>query len=187
MPDLFNMLDIETMSTEPDAAIITIASAHFNPRVINTDEELRALPSFSMTIDLEDNERCGRHISAGTVKWWLSQSKGAQDDLLNSHQHKLSQVLQKFGLWVTNHPQKPTQAFANGPEFDHVILQNACKQLGVMWPFRYWQSQSLRTVQLMAWPDGDMPDITFGTAHNALDDVYKQIRVVQYAYAKLGC
>lgn len=187
MPDLFNMTDIETMSTENNAAILTIASANFNPRVINTEEELRELDSFLITIDIEDNERQGRHISAGTIKWWLRQDKAAQEALFENHQYKLREALTKFGLWVTNSTPKPTLAFANGPEFDHVILQSACQEQGVMWPFKYWESQSVRTVKELAWPDGDMPDVSIGTAHNALDDVYKQIRLVQYAYAKLGC
>lgn len=187
MPDLFNMTDIETMSTEPNAAIVSIASVNFDPRVINTEEEMRELDFFEITIDLKDNDNYGRDISESTQAWWAQQSKEAQAALHEGEQATLPTALQKFGLWITNSYPRPTLAFANGPEFDHTIMQSACRATNVMWPFKYWDSQSVRTVKELAWPEGDMPDVSIGTAHNALDDVFKQIRLVQYGYAKLGC
>lgn len=180
------MVDLETMSTRPDAAIITIGAVHFDPFGADTEESIKADPGrlFYTTISMESNEREKRHFSAGTVKWWLQQSQDAQKALLSPDSH-LPGALKAFRMWVQECTPKTDRVWAKSPEFDCVILKSAFDSVGELWPFSYWNSRDVRTVIELAYPEGDEPKIGVGTAHNALDDAIRQVLSVQDAYRRL--
>lgn len=177
------MIDIETMSRRPEAAILSIGAILFDPHHFQEPEELCKNPTFNQTISIESNEREGRHIDGGTVAWWLRQSKEAQDALFVDPTN-LQQGLQRFVVWANN--LDPKFVWANSPSFDLVILKNACEQLNVRWPWQYWAERDVRTAKDLAFPNGDCPQITHGIAHGALDDAIKQAEIIQICYAKLN-
>ena len=65
------MLDLETLSTSTDAAVIAIGAVAFDENAVHTDE------SFYVAIDLNDAIYHG-HVSGDTLKWWMWQSSEAK-------------------------------------------------------------------------------------------------------------
>jgi hypothetical protein len=186
MPELACMTDIETLSTLPNAAIITIGAVMFDPRGEDTEESLRPQAQLFGPISFESNEKEGRHISASTIAWWLKQSPEAQAGLFEGNVVPLRAALESFRQWVNNAKPAPTRFWAKDPDFDGVILQDAFRDLGLMWPFRFWESRSVRTTMELAYPPGglrgEFPQIGVGVAHNAVDDSIRQALSIQHAY-----
>ena len=69
------MIDMETLSTNPDCVILTIGAVRFDPRGDGVAERLELRP----TID-EQTEEFNRSIDPDTVEWWGQQSESAVEE-----------------------------------------------------------------------------------------------------------
>lgn len=168
------MVDLETMGTDPSAAILSIGACFFD---VYGEEPLE---TYHQAISLESNERAHRAMSASTVLWWLSQPKDAQRAFLEASRTNLKLALGGFRRWVDGLPVPPLTLWAKDPDFDVVILRSACETVGETLPFRYHQNRSVRTAIDLAYPDSEPPSFLDGTAHSALDDALAQARLVQH-------
>lgn len=178
------MIDIETMSTLPSASIISIAAVMFDPYGDQNADELAKNPTYNTHISLADNQKRGRHIDGDTVMWWLTQSQDAQRALCEAPKTNLANGLGGLLTFLANN--QPTHVWANDPDFDVVILNSALRDCNLRWPFGFWMNRSVRTVKDLAYPDGDCPHFEVGTAHDALDDCFKQALLVQHCVWKIN-
>ena len=64
------MLDVETMSTRPDAAIVSIAASFFNEDSFG--------PQAYMAVSLKSSMDAGGVVDADTMLWWMQQTQEAQ-------------------------------------------------------------------------------------------------------------
>lgn len=180
------MVDIETMATTPNAAILSIGACTFD--IARQD---RITHEFNIGVSLTSNEKEGRYFSAGTMEWWLKQSKAAQEGLFEGEITNLRQALVRFRMWADSVAPKITHVWANDPDFDCVILQDAFRQINEMWPFQYYMNRSVRTIGELAYPDPDERKRIMtsfraeGTHHKAVDDAIAQAKFVQHCYAAL--
>lgn len=178
------MIDIESMSTEPDAAILSIGACTFYLHGDGPED------TFYTSITLESNEKEKRHFSASTMTWWLSQKPEALAALFDGA-IPLRLALTQFTRWASNTPTKVTEVWANDPDFDVVIIRQACAATGINWPFPFWVNRSVRTVGAWAFPDPEELEqvkagcIGEGVMHNAKDDAIAQAKLVQQAYKQL--
>ena len=174
------------MITEPHAAILTIGATMFDPRGADTEETLRERSKLFGPVTFESNEKEGRHFSPSTMAWWMKQDKAAQDALFEGNLVNLRIALTEFAKWVRDEAPTPTRIFAKDPDFDVVIMKNAMEHCGLRWPFKFWESRSVRTTMELAYPPGglrgEFPLIGVGVAHNALDDSVRQALAVQHSY-----
>ena len=170
------MLDLETLSTRHDAVIASIGACLFEPR------EDSILGTFHHAVALASQP--SRHIAGDTVAWWLQQSSKAQQSILIDAT-PLTHVLNRFNRWVC--AQHITTIWANSPSFDVVILRHAFQELGLTWPFKFWQERDVRTAKDLAFPNGDAPanDAT-DIKHNALDDAVFQAHLIQLCHARIS-
>jgi 3' exoribonuclease, RNase T-like len=159
------MVDLETMSTRPDAAIISIGAVKFWLNV--SQEAFSADQLFHVVVDLESSQDAGLHIDANTVKWWLEQNKEAQQILLRGM--NLDLALRAFNQWFP----KDAYIFGNGATFDNVILRNAYDHTKLPYPNTYKYDVCYRTLRMMS--DVEMPKFE-GTKHNALHDAMAQTK-----------
>lgn len=159
------MVDLETMSTRNDAAIISIGAVKFWLNV--KQEDFTADQLFYMGVDLESSQNAGLHIDADTVKWWLDQEKTAQNVLLNGQD--LTFVLTMFNNWFP----KNAYIFGNGATFDNVILRSAYDHVKVPYPNTYKYDMCYRTLTRLS--DVEPPKFE-GTKHNALHDAMAQTK-----------
>ena len=68
------MLDLETLATTPDAAVLTIGACKFDPKKSDVES------TFYERISLESQESYDRVINEDTLAWWSKQDKQIQED-----------------------------------------------------------------------------------------------------------
>ena len=82
---------------------------------------------------------------------------------------------------------KCSRFWAKDPDFDMRLLEFYYDALEMQTPWKFWENRSVRTVQDLAWPDGDRPDFEVpGVAHDARWDAVTQAMQVQAAMRRLG-
>lgn len=151
------MVDLETMSTKSNAAIISIGAVKFDTRIKS---------EFYEVVALQSSINVGLSVEARTILWWME-----QDDESRNEFHKgvhLSHALYKFSAWVGNGDKN---IWGNGASFDNVILRNAYDACGLTTPWKFYEDRCYRTIKNL------FPEITcdrIGTHHNALDDARTQ-------------
>jgi len=169
------MIDLETLSTNPDSVILTIGAIKFNPY---TQQE-PAQPLY-FKVDVDAQTSMGRHVMDDTLNWWTTQPKEIQEEALGEDNREsldsTIKQLNKFAVGVD-------VFWCQGPLFDYAILQNLYTQLGHPCPWQYWQIRDSRTLFGLVPRDfGDKRK----QAHNALADCYYQAKKVQAVYKHLN-
>lgn len=183
MPDRHLCVDLETLDVDISAAIVSIGAVAFDPRGNGLDEA----EYYQITIDQRSNEFHGRSVSQNTLDWWAMQSTEAKARTFNGPHTELSTALRDFTRWINELVPTCTRVWAKDPDFDVKILQHACNTLGLIWPFKFWESRSCRTAIELAYPEGDFPAMAVdGPKHDALADAKIQALEVQHVYHKLG-
>lgn len=159
-------IDIETMSTRSDAAVVGIGAVAFSLT------EMKLGARFYAAIDLDTCQAAGLRLDAGTVTWWMKQSDTARS-ALTRNTRPLADVLDEFHAFLIGvGPTNEIKVWGNGPGFDNAILANAYAAAGKPLPWKYWNDRCVRTVGAM-FPDIPKP-ARQGTHHNALDDAIYQ-------------
>lgn len=171
------MVDIETLSTKPHAAIISIGAVLFDAQTISEK-------TFYMNISAASNEEWGRDISQSTQNWWAKQSAEAKAHLQTPAPKNIGLALIKFSRFIAKHTDpKTVKLWGNGSDFDNVILATACRTVGIEAPWKFYNNRCYRTVKNLA------PSIKIertGTHHNALHDAQSQAQHLQQVMAHLG-
>jgi len=165
------MVDLETLGTEPGAAILSVGAVTFDRDGLGEE--------WSMSVDLESCQDHGLEIDAATLEWWLQQSAEARAVLHGGE--PLDDVLREFTLWYRE--QNAGELWANSPIFDVAILDDACARAGVTTPWSFWELRDFRTlsaVDIAADLDQE------GVEHDALDDARHQARIAAATLDRLA-
>ena len=165
------MVDIETLGTTPDAAIISLGAVWFDPRSDEMGAELYRV--------IDPRQR--RHIDPDTVLWWFGQPSGSNPFARRAAMHPLPDALEDLSVFIAQNTG-PVRLWSQGAAFDGVLLEDAFRQHGRVAPWKFWDVRDTRTVYDMAGDD----DRTALVAHHALEDAKAQARRVQRCFAKLG-
>jgi hypothetical protein len=170
------MIDLETLATSTDAAILTIGAVKFDP--FGKDIEEPAMDSFYVRVDLDSCDELGLAVNDDTIAWWAQQSKEAQDEAFGTddriHIREAMDKLYKF-CWGAK------RVWSNGAAFDIPICETAYKRLNKAVPWSFWQVRDVRT----AFDLGINPNRPTVTAHHALQDAYNQAVGIQNVYTLL--
>ena len=158
------MLDIETLGTDPGAAILSIGAVAF-------DENGPTGATFHRQIRLTSCQTAGLEIDAETLAWWLDQDDAAKGVLTGGED--LETVLGEFIEWYRDY--NPSEVWANSPSFDCAILEAAFEAVGRREPWTYYEQRDVRTIRNL--PAAVALDRT-GIEHDALDDAMHQAREV---------
>ena len=168
------MLDLETMSVKPNAAIVAIGACKFSlPYVIDV------YPAFYQQVSLESSMAAGLAVDADTILWWLQQSDAARkttfegDDVV-----PVDVALKRFVHWLGLTDE--ILMWGNGANFDNVIIRSAFNAVSVVVPWHYRNDRCYRTACKL------LPKLKFGGSgikHNALDDALAQARHLQKVYS----
>lgn len=154
------MVDLETLSTSPNAAIVSIGAVEF-------DEALGITNTFYTNIDIQSCLNKGLEVSGSTLKWWIKQDAKASHDLFTDTK-SLKEALIEFKAWLGSGNK---QIWGNGAAFDNVVLENAYAAFNSKAPWEYHEDRCYKTMR-SSFPKIEM-DFK-GTAHNALDDARYQ-------------
>jgi hypothetical protein len=167
------MIDLETMGTGPNAAIVAIGAV-----LIDLDAGTLCDTPFYSPVRLEDSVSHGLTMDAGTVMWWLRQSDAARAAISSSEASppggSLQWALNTLRWYIEKYSDpKSVRVWGNGASFDCVILANAYRAIGKQPPWRYYNERCYRTVKAL---HPDVPMEREGTHHQALHDAMSQAR-----------
>lgn len=179
MIPLVATIDMETLSTEHNAALLSIGA------VIHDFGTGQQVDTFYANITPESSIAAGLDVSESTKAWWAKQGQTAQD-VLSVDQRPLRDVLVDFTKWLAGHGVQ--YAIGNGPRADNQWLESACKSVGMQSPIKYWGDLDMRTLTFIGthilgldhWHN------TFkGVKHNALHDAINEAEFCNAVFQKL--
>lgn len=167
------MIDLETLATTPDAAILTIGACLFDPKGNDVHS------TYYERIKLESQENYGRVINEDTLAWWSQQDKQIQEDAFGEGDDRIDlkdamKKLYTFGLGSSN-------VWSHGSIFDIVIVENICRHFQQAVTWKFWEVRDTRTLFDLA-----NIEVKIQGKHNALTDAIAQSKAVQTAYKKLS-
>lgn len=168
------MIDIETLSTQPNAVVLSIGAVVFNHNGI--------LDSFYTVLDAEI--QVTRDICHETIKWWNNQDYRIKEELFgNPYKSHPKFSLDTLNEFITMF--NPSEIWANGPDFDCVILNSLSSDFISVNILDFKQFRCFRTLKKLIPLDSS--EITKNpNAHNALADAEWQANYVIKALKKLN-
>jgi len=166
------MIDIETLSLEQNAYILSIGAARFNYNEFGDGGE-----HFYQNIYVQDKHQPYFHCDSKTLRWWLDQDEDARDRLSKPEPQELTHVLCRFSEWMQTVPHM--HVWSRGM-FDMRVLSYAYLVLELPFPIdlHLWRDQ--KTFSMLS--DGAYASAAQRsrfTPHDALADARYQLRVVQ--------
>lgn len=171
------MLDLETMGNKPGAAIISIGAVFF-------DVNNGLGREFHTRIDLEDAVKSGLKMDPSTVKWWMKQSKEAQDAVMMPGA-SLRSAIMEFESFVRCNLEigERVEVWGNGSDFDNVLLLAAFDICEITPPWKFFDSRCYRTLKNLF--KSVAPDPREGIHHDALDDAkFQALHAIKILQAK---
>jgi hypothetical protein len=146
----------------------------------NEDGPANDLDPFYLVLNAQDQLDSGRTVTMSTIQWWMDQSKEARDEAFADLDRAVPldvALALLVGWWIKVEDAcgGPIQrVWANSPQFDLVILEDAYYKVGFHAPWNYRQPHDFRTLKSLV----NVTDLHFtdmlvtrvGIEHHALDD-----------------
>lgn len=169
-------LDLETMSTEPNAVVVSIGAVK-----VDTNTGL-IIDRFYHVLPLQEQEKLGRHVSASTMAWWCRQDFAARAVFeATAPTPMVVLALYEFVEFM----QGVDELWGYGSDFDNVILKSLFESFNVKAPWTHRQNRCLRTLKAM-YPDTCKGMPMVGTEHHALDDAEYQAHCITLIRSEMG-
>tara|TARA_B100001113_G_scaffold331520_1_gene307926 strand:- start:644 stop:1183 length:540 start_codon:yes stop_codon:yes gene_type:complete len=169
------MIDLETLSTNPNATVLTVGGVKFDPYT-----PMKPYQELYFRVDVDSQTKMGRDVMPETLDWWATQAEDIREEALgDSNRISLDDMIKTINKWSVG----VDVFWCQGPLFDYAILQDLYKQLGHPVPWQYWQIRDSRTLFSLVPRD---PNEKRNAAHNALEDCKFQATKVQKVYRQLG-
>ena len=164
------MIDLETLATSSEAAILTIGAVKFDPFGNGIDNSHNN--KLYLKVDLDSCHDINLEVNDDTISWWASQSPDAIEEAFGSDNR--IQITDAFAdlykfCWGAQ------RVWSNGAGFDIVICETVFKRIHKAIPWNYWQVRDVRTM----FDLGINPQRPAVTAHNALADAEAQAICIQ--------
>ncbi|MDG9928501.1 MULTISPECIES: 3'-5' exoribonuclease [unclassified Pseudomonas] len=164
------ILDLETMGNRPTSAIVAIGCVRI--------ENLQITDTFYRHVDLQSSLSAGLTVDAGTINWWLRQSREAQEAITSPEPVQVFEALldlcEFMGAVRTGEPNRQALLWGNGSSFDNVIIGSAFDAHNIERPWMFWNDRDLRTL-LALYPEAETLPFE-GIKHHALDDAKHEAR-----------
>lgn len=161
------MLDLETLGTEPECAIVQIGAVRFGTDGLGE--------TFEAQVDAESCERVGLDTDAATMQWWVTQDNA---EAVLTGGDDITAVLKQLDHYLHG----VDELWANSPAFDCAILDAAFEAIGMDAPWEYYQERDYRTLSHLAIA----PDDDHDAAHDALADATHQAEQAAEILRRLG-
>lgn len=170
------MVDIETLSTQPNAFVTQISAIAF-------DKEFNIIDTFSINIDVWQRQ-LGAHIDTKTVEFWQEQPRSVKKNVFGGVA-SAEFALAGFNAWLDT--LDINKIWANSPSFDLVILNDMFNRIrpGDNNLPKFYKWLDVRTIKHI----GTINNIDFSdlvNKHDSLDDCRNQIEILKRVYTKLS-
>lgn len=177
------MLDLETLSTKPNAHILELALVCFDPFTGKVDSLWTTHATFGGMCS-----QVGSDISDDTLAWWLEQDTKLADLYYDGTKQydSLPDTLETIReILVGLRKQFKVRVWCTG-SFDIDIVNNAAVRFlgekNIITPF---EARDVRTVRQLA-SDFNLPSVELEYEHTAYNDCLRQIRYVTDVYGALS-
>lgn len=168
-------IDLETLSTSPDAAILSLGiyGEHIN---------------YEFFFDVDEQIRAGAAVDWGTIKWWFTQSEEARLAQVNvGRSTPMSGVLKFLKVSLETAYSDGFIIVSNPASFDLAILRWHWMRLGLDAPWPHHAERCYRTYRAQIDPrrlkDYEAAAVVVhpGPKHSALVDAQRQYHVLKMA------
>ena len=181
------MIDLETLSTHKDAAIIEIGAVEFNKFTGETGK------TFNIIIEPSEWCRNDRHVDGETIQWWFKQSDAARKRFVNPqdgvYMTDLNDALWKLKYFIMDcdsvDENKNVVVWGNGSSFDIAILESAYNYFSMEIPWKFWSVNDVRTIVDLNPSVKDNCKFDKGIRHSAVSDCMHQIKYLTEAIKSL--
>jgi len=188
------MFDVETLGTESNSVILSMACIYFRPEDKPTYQQLKESAFFVKFSVREQVENYGRKINRGTIDWWEKQCLNVKNwsYIPDKNDESLSEGITKFQDWVNSKNDKDCWVWARG-SLDDIILQAVERQLKKESIFSYSRWRDARTaIDLLTtskngYCEVDHPEFVYErdvTKHIPIDDCALDIMMLLYGKDK---
>lgn len=168
------MIDIESLSLQPDALILSIGAVTFTCKSNDGPifgQELLLVPSISEQLI------AGRHVDQSTQDWWA----GAQNDAARQHWLHPDKTISMYDalIQLRSFCRDAHTVWANGVVFDISVLEHAFRQKSIQVPWRYNIIRDARTVYDITKGVSGRPEFVEDpteVAHHPISDCRIQVR-----------
>lgn len=170
MPKTDICIDLETLSVNYDAQILTLGAVKFNP----TGDELNypEMDKLYLKICLDSCSDLDLRIDDSVIEWWSNQSLEAQTEAFEGDSRldirEAFNQLYKF-CWGCS------RIWSQGAAFDVPICETIFRRLNKAIPWKYYQVRDTRTMFDLGVPI-IRPD---NIKHCAVDDAWAQAVMLQ--------
>jgi len=175
------MIDIETLGTGPDSVVCSVGAVAMDM------DKLQVLGIHGhWALDWNSQIRAGRKIDPDTVAWWMQQHDLARQALVspNARQAHTPVILREISEFFAR--VKPAGVWANGADFDCVLIQSLYRSFEQPAPFNFRQHRCYRTVRALC-PYVQSRPMGNKVAHNALHDaLYQADQLMDYLASLRG-
>lgn len=169
------MIDLETMGTSANAAIVQVGAVYFDRHTGELGKE------FKKNISLESAVASGASVDPGTIEFWLKQNDLARQSILAEPRLPILEVMNNLNGFLL----APGDVFVWGhATFDVPIVQQTNRRLAVRASWKFRNARDLRTLLDLAGIDPkSFP--RDGVYHDALDDAKHQVKQAVACFRKL--
>lgn len=182
------MIDIETLSTHKNAAIIEIGAVEFNKFTGEIGE------TFNVIIKPSDWCRNDRHVDGATIQWWFKQSDEARKRFTTIQTDvdycTLEKALDKLKYFLIDcdsvDDYKNVVVWGNGSSFDIAILEDAYNYFDMDLPWKFWSVNDVRTIVDLNPKVKEKCKYDSGIKHSAVSDCLHQIKYLSETIKSLG-
>lgn len=173
------MIDLETLSTHTNAAIIEIGAVEFNKQTGEVGDKLNII------INVSDWTKNGRHVSGETVQWWFNQSLEARQRFIDKQDDveymNLKEALERLRYFIMGcdclaEDNENVVVWGNGSTMDITILQSAYEYFDIEVPWKFWSVNDVRTIVDLNPTIKYKTKFTSGVKHSAVADCLHQIK-----------
>lgn len=182
------MIDLETLSTHTNAAIIEIGAVEFNK---NTGEIGQ---KFNVIIEPSDWCKNGRHVDGETIQWWFKQTAEARKRFITKQNDviylKLEAALIALKYFIMNcnsvDNDKNVVVWGNGATMDISILESAYQYFDKELPWKYWAVNDVRTIVDLNPSIKKNCQFDSGVKHSAVADCLYEIKYLSETIKNLN-
>jgi len=170
------MIDIETLSTKPNAVIVSIGAIRFDRN--KPLDKLENYDQLYMRVSRESCEVLGMDIDHSTVEWWARQDETIRYEALENPTDRLDikDALKKLNTWFGS----SKYIWGHGDDFDCVILTQAYIKCGQPIPWKFWNTRDTRTLfDIAGVTNRDLPN---ASKHHPIHDCYRQLTGLKKAF-----
>jgi DNA polymerase III epsilon subunit-like protein len=152
------MVDLETLATSPQAAVVAIGAVKFTSKEI--------VDGFEAYIPPASAGLCG-DVAPKTVEWWSKQDPSIRAKVFGGNEAPLA-ACKRFAEFC----EGSDFVWAKPTTFDITVLRHLFKQMGLEFPFHFRGERDARTLIAVAKEYGvKFNEILEGQAkHDPLDD-----------------